>query len=586
SVALSADGNTALTASHSDDGNKGAAWVFTRTAGVWTQQGPKIVATDAVNGSSFTFRTELSADGRTAAFGSRLDNNGLGAVWIWVNNGTVWTQQGNKLLGTGAVGNPGFGSSVSISADGNTLAAGAIFEHNENGAVWIWTRNGGIWTQQGSKLTVNNAPSVGFGSSVSLSADGNHLLSGGLYSEGAWVFSRTGGEWSQKGNKLLPTNIVGSAGVGEASKLSFDGSTAILGGARDNDNVGAVWVFTNMPDPVVSSVTPLIATMGSTINITGSNFNDVAGITFGGTAAASYTVNSSTSISAVVGSGTTGSIGVATYYGSGNKTGFTFLSPNANLSSLQTTGFNLSPTFQANVTSYTATVGNTVSSISLMPTIAQSAATVKINGQAVANMTYSNALALSVGSNTITVEVTAENATSLKSYTITIVRAPSSNADLSQVTLSTGPLSPTFSPTTTAYTATVSNATSSLTITPTISEATATINLNGNTLASGSASTTIPLTVGSNSITISVTAGDGTTTKSYSVNIVRAVPDDLVFVQADLDAITAESIRGSNTDLNTVVASLSLPTSGASGSVISWSSSNINALSNAGAVIN
>ena len=62
----------------------------------------------------------------------------------------VRTQQGNKLIGTGATGNAQQGFSVSLSADGTTLAVGGPADNGNAGAVWILHTMGGVWTQQGS----------------------------------------------------------------------------------------------------------------------------------------------------------------------------------------------------------------------------------------------------------------------------------------------------------------------------------------------------------------------------------------------------------------------------------------------------
>jgi len=64
-----------------------------------------------------------------------------------------FVQQGPKLVGTGAIGNYVYqGTSVAISADGNTVIIGGDGDNYNNGAIWVFTRNGGIWTQQGTKL--------------------------------------------------------------------------------------------------------------------------------------------------------------------------------------------------------------------------------------------------------------------------------------------------------------------------------------------------------------------------------------------------------------------------------------------------
>jgi hypothetical protein len=79
----------------------------------------------------------------------------------------------------------------------------------------------------------------GQGSSVALSADGNTAILGG---SAAWVFTRSGGVWTQHGSKLVGAGAVGQISQGSAVALSADGNTAILGGPGDN-NIGAAWVF-------------------------------------------------------------------------------------------------------------------------------------------------------------------------------------------------------------------------------------------------------------------------------------------------------------------------------------------------------
>jgi hypothetical protein len=102
----------------------GAAWVFTRSNGVWTQQGGKLVGTGAVGvGGAYQGQSvALSADGNTAIVGGYGDNNYIGAAWVYTRSNGVWTQQGSKLVGTGAVGGVIHqGLSVALSADGKPL---------------------------------------------------------------------------------------------------------------------------------------------------------------------------------------------------------------------------------------------------------------------------------------------------------------------------------------------------------------------------------------------------------------------------------------------------------------------------------
>ncbi|MBS1510508.1 MAG: cadherin-like beta sandwich domain-containing protein [Bacteroidetes bacterium] len=105
---------------------------------------------------------------------------------------------------------------------------------------------------------------------------------------------------------------------------------------------------------------------------------------------------------------------------------------------------------------------------------------------------------------------------------ITANAAISSNADLSNLTLSTGTLNPVFASGTTSYTSTVANGVTSVTVTPTTADINATVTVNGNAVTSGSPSASIPLNVGVNTITTVVTAQDATTTKTYTIDVTRA----------------------------------------------------------------
>src|SRR5690349_2549870 len=86
------------------------------------QQGNKLVGSGYIGGGPVFegASVALSADGNTALIGGPEDNDGAGAVWIFTRSNAVWTQQGGKLTGGGANGRAGFGLSVALSADGNT----------------------------------------------------------------------------------------------------------------------------------------------------------------------------------------------------------------------------------------------------------------------------------------------------------------------------------------------------------------------------------------------------------------------------------------------------------------------------------
>jgi hypothetical protein len=249
SVSISSDGNTAIVGGYGDNSGLGATWVYTRTGGVWSQQGSKLVGTGAIGIARQGISVSISSDGNTAIVGGYYDNSSAGAAWVYTRTGGVWSQQGSKLVGTGAVGSLVYqGVFVSISSDGNTAIVGGYYDNSSAGAAWVYTRTGGVWSQQGSKLIGTGAvgsANQGFG--VAISSDGNTAIVGGYGDNSglgaAWVYTRTGGVWSQQGSKLVGTGAVGSAGQGLVS-ISSDGNTAIVGGYFDNSNAGAAWVFT------------------------------------------------------------------------------------------------------------------------------------------------------------------------------------------------------------------------------------------------------------------------------------------------------------------------------------------------------
>jgi hypothetical protein len=138
SVSLSADGNTAVVGGPSDNGETGAAWVYTRSHDVWSQQ-TKLVGPDS---AAFGCSVSLSADGNTAIAGGPTDNYPLttGAAWVYTRSGGVWSQQQPKLIGTGAIGSASQGFSVSLSADGNTAIVGGYTDNDLVGAAWVYAQ--------------------------------------------------------------------------------------------------------------------------------------------------------------------------------------------------------------------------------------------------------------------------------------------------------------------------------------------------------------------------------------------------------------------------------------------------------------
>ena len=320
SVSISADGNTAIVGGYMDNNTQGAAWVYTRSAGIWTQQGGKLVGTGNIGGAYQGWSVSISADGNTAIIGGEGDNSSNGAAWVFTRSGGVWTQQGSKLVGTGNIGNAQQGRSVSISADGNTVIIGGDGDNLSQGAAWVFTRSGVAWTQQGGKLVgTGSIGNANQGSSVSISADGNIVVVGGYYDNShqgaAWVFTRNGSLWTQQGNKFVGTGVAGAYAVqGVSVAISADANTAIVGGDYDNSGVGAAWVF--IPGIEVNSSLTAFSTCAGTASIYQSFTVSGSGLS----ANITITAPSGYEVSTTSGSGYSSSVNLTQSGGSVNST--------------------------------------------------------------------------------------------------------------------------------------------------------------------------------------------------------------------------------------------------------------------------
>ena len=191
----------------------------------------------------------------------------------------------------------------------------------------------------------------------------------------------------------------------------------------------------------------------------------------------------------------------------------------ATLSHLTLTSPNtsLSPHFYSGQTVYTASVASSVSSITVNATKNNSGASVNINGLGSSPQTVT----LSLGSNTITIHVTAQDTTA-QDYVVTVTVPPvSTDATLSDLTVNAGALTPLFNGTDN-YTISVLYSVSSIKVTPTTTSSFATVKVNGVTVTSTHASGSIPLAVGLTVIPVVVTAQDGLATHTYYVKVTRA----------------------------------------------------------------
>jgi hypothetical protein len=143
SVSISADGQYVIcgASGYSGGSNAGAAYIFTRSGAVW-DTGYKIQGSDTIASDNFGRSVSISADGQHAIVGAnRQDTGGVdaGAAYIFTRSGTVWTQQ--KIQGSDTIADDSFGYSVSISADGQYAICGAYLQDTggvDAGAAYIF----------------------------------------------------------------------------------------------------------------------------------------------------------------------------------------------------------------------------------------------------------------------------------------------------------------------------------------------------------------------------------------------------------------------------------------------------------------
>ena len=312
SLSLSGDGNTLAVGAHGEESNAtginggqtnnqsggaGAVYVFTRSGTTWSQQAYVKASnthlfTIAVGPDRFGYAVSLSDDGNTLAVGAEgedsdatgingdqgnpgFDSRESGAVYVFTRGGTIWSQQA-YVKASNTDREDGFGESVNLSGDGNTMAVGATGEDGnatDAGAVYVFTRSGNAWSQQAYIKAINADEDDWFGGSVSLSSDGRTLavgaphedsnaigIGGGqadnsLSNAGAvYLYKSDGINWTQqayiKSSNTGGGDLFGNSDFfaprGPGLSLSDDGNTLAVGAMWEDGvaiNAGAVYLY-------------------------------------------------------------------------------------------------------------------------------------------------------------------------------------------------------------------------------------------------------------------------------------------------------------------------------------------------------
>lgn len=256
-VDISADGTRFVCSAQGFDSSKGQIKTYSIIDNIVQQIGNTIVGNeiDDFFGSSVA----ISADGNSIASGAIGGNNYTGYVHIFNLVNDEWRPQGNALQGDNI--SDEFGDAISLSENGDILAVGAIGQNNYRGSVTVFrlNNNNNIWQQIGSQI-IGDAVDDYLGDSAALSDDGTTLIVGipgkNSLTGAVRVFRTVNDNWIQIGTDIIGT----SAGdeFGFFSNISGDGSTIVAAAPLKNANTGEVKVYENSNDNWVQKGSTLV----------------------------------------------------------------------------------------------------------------------------------------------------------------------------------------------------------------------------------------------------------------------------------------------------------------------------------------
>lgn len=246
--------------------NQGSAYVFVRSGSSWSQE-VQVNASDAADNDNFGYAVALS--GTTAVVGSPAHtvngNSYQGAAYIFVRNGSSWSQQ-QQLTASNGLSNDQFGFSVALSGD--TAVVGApqddVGANSEQGSAYVFVRNGSAWSQQQQLIASNGASADQFGYAVAISNDmvtvgaPNDDVNANTDQGSAYVFARTGSAWSQQ-QQLIASNGAAFDNLGWG--IAISGYTIVVGAPQDdvssNADQGSAYIFSPTCPSITLSPTTL-----------------------------------------------------------------------------------------------------------------------------------------------------------------------------------------------------------------------------------------------------------------------------------------------------------------------------------------
>jgi hypothetical protein len=235
--------------------NTGAAYVFVRSGSSWVQQ-QKLIPSDGRRYDYFGEKVAIGGDTIVVASSGALNGGRVtGAAYVFVRNGSTWTEQ-QKLAGSDATTTNGTGP-ISVAISGDTVLMGATVRENTpggtfTGAAYMFVRSGTIWSEQQRLIASDGADQDLFGNSVAISGetaiigatlgDANAIQNVGA----AYVFTRNGTAWTQQQKLSVSDNPSTHDGFGYSVAISGDSILVGAGGKDEgaSQDVGAAYIFT------------------------------------------------------------------------------------------------------------------------------------------------------------------------------------------------------------------------------------------------------------------------------------------------------------------------------------------------------
>lgn len=187
----------------------------------------------------------LSNDGNTLVAGAPFDDDFKGSVYVWIQTAGVWTQQA-RLQPSDGIGNAQFGYSCCLSADGNTLCVGGPVDNSAIGALWMWTRSGTTWTQRQKLLPTGHGGAVAdLGQACCMSSDGTYIFGGAPFDGGAtpgaakgaaFIYTKTAPNTWSLTQRVQGSGIDSTASFGSFAMRCSSDGKTILIGAWNDDS--------------------------------------------------------------------------------------------------------------------------------------------------------------------------------------------------------------------------------------------------------------------------------------------------------------------------------------------------------------